>query len=191
MVYLVASCETHHQVVSAGEDGMRRHVKPDFEDEKVVQSLYQLYQGSFKGSSIPPNPDSNLRMPANAAVKCKILAFLLKSAKAANTFPSMIQVIFDALYGEGTNPKLRSLGMNFVTWVAKMCESAIIKPIAPVLVSGLLKLIEQKDDQAQLAPEAEALRGFAYEAVGLVSKRGIVDLQILNIVRSFSLQRHT
>ncbi|TPX39274.1 hypothetical protein SeLEV6574_g07344 [Synchytrium endobioticum] len=174
-VYLVASCETNHLVVGAGEDAMKRYAKPDFEDENVVRSLYQLYQGSTKGAAIQSNPDPQYRMPANAAVKCKVVSYLSKSAKAANLFPSMVQIIFDALYGEATNSKLRSLGMTFVIWVSRMSEAARIRPVAPVLVSGLLKLIEQRHDNeaqaAQSAQEAEVLRGFAYEAIGLVSRR--------------------
>ncbi|TPX38193.1 hypothetical protein SmJEL517_g00223 [Synchytrium microbalum] len=185
-VYLVASCETHHQVVSAGEDALRRHAKPDLEDEKVVQSLYELYQGTGRGRNMPVIPDPSFRMPANPAVKSKILTIFLKSAKAANIFPSTIQIIFDALYGVDANPKLRSLGISFMIWTAKMAETSKIRPVAPIIISGLLKLIEQAQEDSAVQ-EGETLRGFAYEAMGLVSKRGAPDLFVADtsILMSF------
>jgi proteasome component ECM29 len=41
--------------------------------------------------------------------------------------------------------------------------------VAPILLSGLLKFINEVTEQQ--TPENESLRGFAYEAIGLLSKR--------------------
>ena len=87
-LYVAASAETHHEIISAREDGMKRHAKPDFEDDHVVKTLYRLYQGGSSG-----------RSPGSVALKAKVLNFMLKSAKATNEFPAMIQVAFDALFG--------------------------------------------------------------------------------------------
>ncbi|KAH9275907.1 hypothetical protein BASA83_001713 [Batrachochytrium salamandrivorans] len=81
----------------------------------------------------------------------------------------MIQVSFDALYGHGTTPKLRTAGMSFVQWVARMADANKITLVAPVLLSGLLKFIDESTEESGAANEA--LRGFAYEAVGLLSKK--------------------
>ncbi|KAJ3027423.1 hypothetical protein HK097_006156, partial [Rhizophlyctis rosea] len=163
-VYVVASADSNHEIVAAGEDGLKRHAKPDLEDGKVVEALYGLYQGS--GSV--KNPDL-YRSPGTPALKSRALSFLLRSARAANQFPQMLQVAFDALYGEGTIPKLRAAGMSFVQWIARMASDDKINPVAPVLLSGLLKLINEGAQEG--GQEAENLRAFAYEAVGLLSRR--------------------
>ncbi|KAJ3082398.1 hypothetical protein HK102_001738 [Quaeritorhiza haematococci] len=169
LVYVAASADPLHEVVSAGEDGLRRHAKPDFEDEQLVNCLYQLYQGTAQSSPPQGAAGDNVRMPGTVSLKSRALAYLLKSAKAANTFPSMLQVTFDALYGEQTTAKLRAAGMSFVQWIARMAETSRIEPVAPVLLMGLQKFIGEHEGEA--GQEIESLRGFAYEAVGLLSTR--------------------
>jgi proteasome component ECM29 len=68
-------------------------------------------------------------------------------------------------------PKLRLSGMSLVQWIARMTDKNILDPVAPVLLSGLLKMIKEPTDN-----QTETLRGFAYESVGLVAKRGIKQL---------------
>jgi proteasome component ECM29 len=41
-----------------------------------------------------------LRHPSSQSLRYKIMGYLCKSRLAANTFPAMIQVSFDCLYGE-------------------------------------------------------------------------------------------
>ncbi|KAJ3409587.1 hypothetical protein HDV05_004331 [Chytridiales sp. JEL 0842] len=177
-IYLAASAESNHEVIGAGEDGLKRNAKPDFEDPEVVKGLYALYQG-FNSASDP----TQSRTPGSQGLKLKVLMFLLKSARATNEFPSMLQVTFDALYGEATTTKLRSAGMSFVQWIARMADGAKIKPVAPILLSGLLKVIDEGQENAGANPEVESLRGFAYESVGLLSKRApelfVSDITIL------------
>ncbi|KAJ3045279.1 hypothetical protein HDV00_011151 [Rhizophlyctis rosea] len=163
-IYVIASADSDHEVLSAGEDGLKRHAKPNMEDQQVVETLYALYQGTGNVK----NADT-YRSPGTHALKNRVLSFLLRSAYAANQFPQMLQVAFDALYGEGTTPKLRAAGMSFVQWIARTASDAKITPIAPVLLSGLLKFINEGGNET--GQEQESLRGFAYEAVGLLSRR--------------------
>ncbi|KAJ3192246.1 hypothetical protein HK101_006845 [Irineochytrium annulatum] len=169
-IYVVASADTNHEIVSAGEDGLKRNAKPDFEDLGCVRGLYMLYQGSpSHAQAQAQRVPGDLRTPGTATVKLKSMTFMLKSAAATNQMPGMLQIAFDALYGEATTAKLRSCGMSFVQWVARIADSAKIKPVAPILLSGLLKFIEANEDEK--GQDNENLRGFAYEAVGLLSKR--------------------
>ncbi|TPX58808.1 hypothetical protein PhCBS80983_g02889 [Powellomyces hirtus] len=164
VIYLAASGDSNYEIVSAGEDGIKRHAKPDLESEDVIKALYSLYQGT----GAQRNEDV-FRSPATPSLKNRILRVLLKSAMATNMFPQMIQVAFDALNGEHTTAKLRAAGMSFVQWIARMSKEDKIKPVAPVLLSALLHFINTPLDTP--TPDAETLRGFAYEAVGLLCKR--------------------
>lgn len=95
LLFLVASCDSLHEIQFQAEDGIRRNPKPEFENIDFVKRLYSLYQGS---SNIDPKSDL-FRSPAPFALKIKIVDCLVKSAKAANQYPQMVQVCFDCLYG--------------------------------------------------------------------------------------------
>ncbi|KAJ3137196.1 hypothetical protein HK100_000877 [Physocladia obscura] len=168
-MYLSASCDPAHEVASAADDALKRMAKPSFDDSLVVSLLYRLYQGSTIAGQNP----NDIRKPGNNTVKVKVLGILSRSVVAANIFPGLLQVSFDALYGESTNGRLRSAGMGFVQWIARMAENDKIRPVAPILLSGMLKMIEETGDGGSQAgeKEAESLRGFAYDIVGLLSKR--------------------
>ncbi|KAG0371099.1 hypothetical protein BGZ54_000043 [Gamsiella multidivaricata] len=71
--------------------------------------------------------------------------------------------------GPKANTKLVMAGMAFVQWIARMSSEATLKPIAPVLVSGLLKFTRENENVIGL--ESESAKGFAYVALGLISKR--------------------
>ncbi|KAI8851221.1 armadillo-type protein [Chytridium lagenaria] len=74
--------------------------------------------------------------------------------------------------------------MGFVQWVARMGKSEKIKPVAGILLSGLLKFIDE--NQQDRSQEGESIRGFAYEAVGLISKKAPDAVsQDLSILKGF------
>ncbi|CAB4480178.1 ARM repeat-containing protein [Rhizophagus irregularis] len=170
LILLAASCDSSHEIVGGGENGLKRMKKPDMEDKMVVDGLYYLYQGSNPGSVAKQGQQETLRHPASQSLRYKIMGYLCKSRLAANTFPAMIQVSFDCLYGPTTNTKLQNQGMWFVQWIARMGDSSRLKPVAPVLLSGLLKFINEHDKES-LKLDKEDLRGFAYVAVSLLARR--------------------
>lgn len=94
----------------------------------------------------------------------------------------MLQVCFDALYGEESNAKTRGAGMSFVQWIARMVKMnnilfiyfnqtdiSKLQPISNVLLSGLLKYINESTTTGIDAEDT--LRAFAYESIALLSKR--------------------
>jgi proteasome component ECM29 len=158
----IGSQDSAHEVQFIGDGGLKRMAKPDFEEKSFIVRLYLLYQGfpaSLAGQEY-------CRSCATSLLKQKVIEALLKSTLAANQLPQMVQVAFDALYGQENLPRLRNAGMSLVQWIAKMSKDEVIKPIGSVLLSGLLKLIGEASSSSN-----EILRGFAYEAVGLLSKR--------------------
>ena len=161
--FIVASCASSHDLVDKGEGGLKRF-KFDLEDAQLVQELYMLYQGT------PAEKDPNLkRREGSPAVKGRILIFLQKSLRAANHFPGFIQVIFDCLYGQSTTKKLKQAGMGFAHWVCRMAEQATLTPVAPVLLSGLLKMIKEEVPSPDMVDEG--IRGFNFVAISTLCKR--------------------
>ena len=110
-IFLVGTTDANHDIISVAEEGIKKLPRIDWEADEVVDELYKMYQG-YEG-----------RSPAQVVLKQKIVSYLLKSASATNKFPQFLQVIFDALYGEETNNKLRNGGMAFVQWTARMVRT--------------------------------------------------------------------
>ncbi|KAF9547279.1 hypothetical protein EC957_008628 [Mortierella hygrophila] len=165
---IAATGDAYNEAVSMGEDGLKRIKLPDLEEKSTIDRLYQMYQGSNKGKPVPGQEDV-FRQPSSNVVKLKIMSYLSKSKVATESFPSALQVSFDCLYGPKTNTKLVMAGMAFVQWIARMSSQTALAPIAPVLVSGLLKYTRENADVAGM--ESEAAKGFAYVAISLISKR--------------------
>ncbi|KAI8369986.1 proteasome stabiliser-domain-containing protein [Blakeslea trispora] len=174
---VVGVSDPNHQVASACEDGMRRWTgNVNYEDQNTIQSLYKLYLGS-KGTP------KEARAPASNPVKLRILQYLSKSIIASSMVTSMIQVIFDGIYGDNTNAKLQRSAMSFLQWCARMGSETSIAPVAPIIISGLLKYINQHEEPQGF--DAESIKGYAYVACGLVVKKvpkiGLSDTHILSL----------
>ncbi|KAF9434869.1 hypothetical protein BGZ76_007269 [Entomortierella beljakovae] len=170
---IAATGDAYHEVAGIGEDGVKRIKQSDLEDKLVVDRLYEMYQGSNRGKAIPGKEDI-FRVQSSNVVKLRIMGYLSKSKTASESFPSALQVAFDCLYGPATNTKLVMAGMSFVQWIARMSSQSAIAPIAPVLVSGLLKYTSENEGAGGL--DNESAKGFAYVALGLISKRGNIQV---------------
>ncbi|KAG0050379.1 hypothetical protein BGZ83_004844 [Gryganskiella cystojenkinii] len=180
---IAATGDSYYEASSMGEDGLKRIKMPDLEEKLVVDRLYQMFQGSNRGKPVP-GQEALFRQQSSNVVKLKIMGYLTKSKTASESFPSALQVSFDCLYGPKTNTKLVMAGMAFVQWMARMSSEAALAPIAPVLVSGLLKYTRENEDVKGM--ESEAAKGFAYVAISLISKRiPAIFRKDLSIVEGF------
>lgn len=177
ILFLVATCDGNFQVISNGETGLKK-CQINAETKPIINSLYELYLGSK--SSDP----AEVRESAPTAIKVRIINYLLRSKLATNTFPAFLQVIFDALYGANTNTRLQQAGMAFTQWVARTSDSATLRPVTGVLMSGLVKLVNEND--ASKNHEVEYLLGFAYVTIGLLGQRDAEymrkDLSVLRLL---------
>ncbi|KAI8639177.1 proteasome stabiliser-domain-containing protein [Parasitella parasitica] len=174
-------CDPNHQVVSACEDGMRRWTgNVNYEDDTTIKSLYKLYLGS---KPIDKEANKDDRSQAPNPIKLRILQYLAKSITATNMVAPMIQVIFDGIYGESTTAKLQRSAMSFLQWCARMSKESSIGPVAPIIISGLLKFINENEETQGY--DAESIKGYAYIACGLVAKKvpkvGLEDTHMLSL----------
>ncbi|RIB22041.1 proteasome stabiliser-domain-containing protein [Gigaspora rosea] len=186
LILLVASCDSFNEVIDGGEDGIKKMKKPDMEKIEVVKRLYLLYQGTINQGAAGSTQQKTMQQPASPTLKLKIMGYICRSKLATNTFPSMLQVAFDCLYGPTTNSKLQNQGMLFVQWIARMADTALLKQIAQVLLSGLLKLINE--DIEHVKGDKVTLIGFSYISISLLAQRVPdifrKDFSILNMLFS-------
>ena len=195
MHYLVASCDADHEVSKLGDDLLRRRCVWDtnrpsvnLEDPKIAGSLYRAFLGGDQSV-----PEASRAAPASPAMKIKLVNLLCRSVTAANSFPLTVQTIFTCLYGEGTTTRLKAAGMELAVWVLRHATDAQLKQASPLLLSGMLKLLDAggrrgeggaPDGGTEASAGAAAstgasnvtagvasLRGFCYQALGQLSAR--------------------
>ncbi|KNC69498.1 hypothetical protein SARC_17992, partial [Sphaeroforma arctica JP610] len=86
-----------------------------FKHIHLLSSSYSLYPTSSAGTKAPAPLAVALRRTALVGkVKEKVMAALLKSTRACNVFPQVVQVIFDALFGAHSNGRIRLLGLRLM-----------------------------------------------------------------------------
>ncbi|XP_038067101.1 proteasome adapter and scaffold protein ECM29-like [Patiria miniata] len=162
---IVACSDTRYSVATAADVELKKiHNIVDWNNTAIVNKLYSLFKGTVVIKGQPAIKQEDRRLPVSTRVRLKIFPYILKSREAADRFPACIQVIFDCLYGNNTNAKLKTFAVQFVHHLCATCSTARIQPMGPILLSGMGKLITETKDSAQL-------RGLAYVAVGKLSKR--------------------
>lgn len=164
---VIASSDTRHSVATAADLELRsKQSLIDWNNPAIVNKMYKVYLGDIplktkEGSPMKPELK---RDPVGTRVKLKIIPHLLRSRHAAETFPANIQVVYDGLFGGNSNAKLRALILQFVHHICIVCPDMKMKPLGPMLLNGLTKLInEYKEDPKLLST--------AYSAVGKLSSR--------------------
>ncbi|XP_066469723.1 proteasome adapter and scaffold protein ECM29 isoform X2 [Tiliqua scincoides] len=164
---VIASSDTRHSVATAADLELKsKQSLIDWNNPTIVNKLYKVYLGDIplktkEGAVLKPELKHD---PVSTRVKLKIVPHLLRSRQAAETFPANIQVVYDGLFGANTNAKLRTLSLQFVHHICIICPDSKIKPLGPMLLNGLTKLInEYKEDPKLLS--------VAYSAVGKLSSR--------------------
>ncbi|XP_036288897.1 proteasome adapter and scaffold protein ECM29 isoform X9 [Pipistrellus kuhlii] len=164
---VIASSDTRHSVATAADLELKsKQSLIDWNNPAIINKMYKVYLGDIplktkEGAVLKPELK---RDPVSTRVKLKIVPHLLRSRQAAETFPANIQVVYDGLFGTNTNSKLRTLSLQFVHHICITCPEIKIKPLGPMLLNGLTKLInEYKEDPKLLS--------MAYSAVGKLSSR--------------------
>uniref|UniRef100_A0A8C8RIP8 Ecm29 proteasome adaptor and scaffold n=1 Tax=Pelusios castaneus TaxID=367368 RepID=A0A8C8RIP8_9SAUR len=164
---VIASSDTRHSVATAADLELKsKQSLIDWNNPTIVNKMYKVYLGDIplKTKEGTVQKPELKRDPVSTRVKLKIVPHLLRSRQAAETFPANIQVVYDGLFGANTNTKLRTLSLQFVHHICVSCPESKIKPLGPMLLNGLTKLInEYKEDPKLLS--------MAYSAVGKLSSR--------------------
>nr|XP_060618484.1 proteasome adapter and scaffold protein ECM29 isoform X1 [Anolis sagrei ordinatus] len=164
---VIASSDTRHSVATAADLELKsKQSLIDWNNPLIINKLYKVYLGDIplktkEGAVLKPELK---RDPVSTRVKLKIVPHLLRSRQAAETFPANIQVVYDGLFGANTNAKLRTLCLQFVHHICVICPDSKIKPLGPMLLNGLTKLINEYKEEPKLL-------SMAYSAVGKLSSR--------------------
>ncbi|XP_062509489.1 proteasome adapter and scaffold protein ECM29-like [Corticium candelabrum] len=174
LYFLIASADSRRTVGDIGESNFKKASSfLDWNDSQmagVIQSIYQLFIGNLKSPQRPQTATgaksltADHHAPAGIGLRIQLLPVLLKSSLSPDMFPLCIQVIFESLFGEGINEKLRFLASQFLVHVIQHCSERKIEMMAPLLLSAINKLLDEPE-------QGTKLRCLTYVGLGQLAKR--------------------
>ncbi|XP_024395125.1 LOW QUALITY PROTEIN: uncharacterized protein [Physcomitrium patens] len=166
-LYIVAAADGNERVSRRGEELLKRKANgANLEDPSLIKRLFAIFQGSSISGETPEQKVA----PAGPNLKARLMSVFTRSIVAANAFPSTLQCVFDCIYGPGTTMKLKHAGMEFAVWIFKHASDDQLKPMAQIILSGLLKLLDGQDP-GDTDSSSKQLRSFTYQAIGQLSLR--------------------
>ncbi|XP_050238689.1 uncharacterized protein LOC126688135 isoform X2 [Mercurialis annua] len=167
-LYLAASADCQEPVIKRGEELLKKKASTaNLDDPKLMNKLFLLFNGTAGSENVAAESRVS---PGSVALKVKLMSIFCRSIRAANSFPATLQCIFGCIYGSGTTSRLRQLGMEFTVWVFKHALMDQLKVMGPVILNGILKLLDSysNSDSDIIARE---IKTFSFQAIGLLSQR--------------------
>ncbi|XP_061372568.1 uncharacterized protein LOC133315038 [Gastrolobium bilobum] len=167
-LYIAASVDCEEPVVKRGEELLKKKASgANLDDLNLLNRLFLLFNGTFGVEQV----DSESRIsPGSPALKAKLMSIFCRSIAAANSFPSTLQCIFGCIYGSGTTSRLKQLGMEFTVWVFKHAKIDQLKLMGPVILSGIMKSLDNYSS-SEADASAREVKTYAYQAIGLLAQR--------------------
>ncbi|CAM6051034.1 unnamed protein product [Sphagnum compactum] len=166
-LFLVASADNNERVSKRGDELLKRKANgANLEDMMLIKRLFAIYQGTTS----PGGTAQGRVAPAGPTLKTRLMAIFLHSVAAANAFPSTLQCVFDCIYGAGTTVRLKQAGMEFAVWIFKHASDEQLKPMAPIILASLIKLLDGSDVNDPDASSRQ-VRAFTYQAIGQLAQR--------------------
>ncbi|XP_019760174.1 proteasome adapter and scaffold protein ECM29 [Dendroctonus ponderosae] len=155
--FIVAASDTRFEVANFADMELKKVAgSVDWSSPHISQPIFLLFLG------LKSNKPGQTKVAAGTRIRLKLLAYLCRVQEAGFVFPMSLQIIFDSLYGTNTNNKLKSLALNFTVNLIRYSVGDSLGKVAPILVSGLTKLIKE----GELEHQAQA-----YVAMGLLVQK--------------------
>ncbi|XP_044754481.1 proteasome adapter and scaffold protein ECM29 [Coccinella septempunctata] len=156
--FIVASSDTRFSVANLAETEVRKIIGTiDWSSSSVCLPIYIMYLGS-QGNVRQDQKKS----PASIRIRLKLLQYLCRAKDNGLIFPMCIQVVFDSLYGNNTNTKLKGLALNFTNNIIRSGNMSTLKKLASVLLGGLQKYTNEGEENQ---------KGQAYVLIGLLAQK--------------------
>ncbi|XP_011307486.1 proteasome-associated protein ECM29 homolog [Fopius arisanus] len=147
---IVAAADTRFSVANLADMELRKLVGSlDWSSTLLAQPLYMVFLGS--SSFVQENhlkPEMK-RLPANTRIRLKLLEYLCRVSRNGFIIPAATQVIFDSLYGNNTNQKLKYLALDFTLNLIDQPSYQTYSQLSTTIVTGLLKLMSAEDPKLQ------------------------------------------
>ncbi|ESW13516.1 hypothetical protein PHAVU_008G203200 [Phaseolus vulgaris] len=167
-LYVAASVDCEEPVIKRGEELLKKKAYgANLDDLNLINRLFLLFNGTVGVE----NGDSESRVsPGSHALKAKLMSIFCRSIAAANNFPSTLQCIFGCIYGNGTTSRLKQWGMEFTVWVFKHAKIDQLKLMGPVILSGIMKSLDNYPS-SEADATAREVKTYAFQSIGLLAQR--------------------
>ncbi|XP_066149370.1 proteasome adapter and scaffold protein ECM29 [Euwallacea fornicatus] len=156
---IVAASDTRFEVANLADMELKKIVGLiNWSSPQISKPLFTLFLGSKSDN------EDQVRKAANTRIRLKLLNHLCRVRGEAFVFPFALKIVFQSLYDENTNTKLKGLALNYTTNLIRYYEGeALKKDLSQVLLWGLTKLI--KDG------ESAEHDGQAYMTIGILAQK--------------------
>lgn len=166
-LYLVASADSQESVAKRGEELVKKNAGVNFDEANLISKIFLLFNGNTGLDHIPQ--ESRVH-PGSPALRVRLMSVFCRSISAANSFPLTLQCIFGCFFGNNTSSRLKQLGMEFTVWVFKHARADQLRLMGPVILTGIVNLLENHSTSEQDATLRET-KSFSFQAIGLLAER--------------------
>lgn len=109
--FVIAAADTRFAIANYADNELKKIINTlDWSNMKLTILLYNIFMGTMKMEQIKPELR---KLPACTRIRLKILTYLCRCTNPNIT--NCISVVFDSLYGQNTNSRLKTLALNFTT----------------------------------------------------------------------------
>lgn len=208
LLYTVAAADPSDAVSRRGEELMKRRLaldtaKPlaDLEDPALIRKTFELLLGA------PATDPDAARTPVGPILAPRLFALTTKSRHAASSFPANLSAVSRWLAHPKSNLRAQQAAMEFAIAVFRHGDGAIFSRdvLGSVLRTLLCQLASVDDGHAVLQPgqedalrdeiltraaegatsqSAANIRGFSYQAIGLLAEKSPNNFATLPVVAS-------
>lgn len=189
VLLLAASCAATSDVASRGTELLKRDLGRPLPTH-TVDAVHHLALGTARCEAAARRPgwSREPRSPASPPLRLACIRAIVDSDVAAARLPDSLRVAFEAMLAPSSSTPLRLQGINYGGKIAEHAPAAAVPTVAPVLLSGFLKVVTKSGpvaaalqaDDGSVAPaasddgggdETASLRDAAYRALALLITR--------------------
>ncbi|CAF4494026.1 unnamed protein product, partial [Rotaria sp. Silwood2] len=165
--FVLATADSRYSVVLAAEHDIKRlTVAVDWNSMQHVQSLFEFFLGTSK--TIKQQNADLIRNPSNTRIRLKLYSYLLKSRTASTIFPHAIQILYESLFGNSTNVRIKYFSLQFAQNMIQNAELNSLVGVSKLILHALEKILITETNKTH---DASRLRSLTYVLIGKLSYR--------------------
>ncbi|CAF0777859.1 unnamed protein product [Adineta steineri] len=168
--FVLATADSRYSVVLAAEHDIKRlTVAVDWSLMQHIQGLFEFFLGTLK--TIKQQQQQNedmIRNPSNTRIRLKLYPYLLKSRIASTIFPHSIQVLYESLFGNSTNARIKYFSLQYAQNIIQNAELNSLVGVSKLILHALEKVLNTEINKTH---DGSRLRSLTYVLIGKLSYR--------------------
>ncbi|UJR33845.1 hypothetical protein I4U23_021268 [Adineta vaga] len=167
--FVLSTADSRYSVVLAAEHDIKRlTVAVDWNLMQHIQHLFEFFLGTAKTIKQQQKNEEMIRNPSNTRIRLKLYPYLLKSRIASTIFPHSIQILYESLFGNSTNARIKYFSLQFTQNIIQNAELNHLIGVSKLLLNALEKVLNTETHKTH---DASRLRSLTYVLIGKLSYR--------------------